>query len=296
MELNDSKRFKKVYMEISNICNLKCTFCPEVERAQWKIEMDKFISRLRAVKPFADRVCFHVMGEPLGHPLFAEFLEIAAAEEVQVEITTNGTLLTEEIKQALLSPAVVQVNFSLQSFIDNFPKASPEGYLKKIFAFCRIAFEQRPDLYLNFRLWNLGDAQGQDERNQNLLDRIEKEFQVKINRTVDPAFRKSKQVMNRLYLHFDSRFIWPKLSDAPISAQGRCYGGRSHVAVLAEGTIVPCCLDKEAVMGFGNLDQDRFDDLLQTPRYKNLISGFEQGKMNEALCQRCDYAQRFTKN
>lgn len=296
MELSDSKRFKKIYMEISNICNLKCSFCPEVERAQWKIEREKFISRLRAVKPHADRVCFHVMGEPLGHPLFAEFLEIAAQENVRVEITTNGTLLNESIQEALLGPAVAQVNFSLQSFIDNFPNANPEGYLRRIFSFCREAFVRRPDLYLNFRLWNLGDAGGQDLRNRDLLARIEKEFGVRINPAVDPGFKKSKLVVNRLYLHFDSRFIWPRLSDAPISAQGRCHGGRSHVAVLAEGTLVPCCLDKEAVMGFGNLDQQPFDDLLRNPRYTDLVSGFEQGKMKEALCQRCDYARRFTKN
>jgi len=290
---SDLKRFKRVYLEISNICNLKCSFCPEVKRAQWRLEKDRFVHRLTQVKDFAERVCLHVMGEPLGHPLFREFVESAGELGVPLEITTNGTLLNESIKQALLHPTIVQVNFSLQSFFDNFPKADADTYVNKIFEFCQTAFEKRPDLYVNLRLWNLKDQRDVSGRNAWLFEKLQERFSVALNPSVDPGFKKSKKVTGRLYLHFDSRFEWPSLEQPLLSESGRCHGGQNQIAVLSEGNVVPCCLDKEAVMDLGNLDQVPFMDILQSPRLKNLVEGFQKGERREELCRRCDYATRF---
>lgn len=286
------KRFKKIYLEISNICNLQCSFCPEVERSKFRIDEQVLRGRLRQVKALTERVCFHVMGEPLAHPGFAGLIKVAEEMEVPLEITTNGTLLNEILIEALLNPTVVQVNFSLQSFIDNFPKSTPETYLNKIFNFCRIAFERRPDLYINLRLWNLKKNEA-SVVNDFLISRIEREFSSLINRTVDPGFRKSKRVVNRLYLHFDSRFEWPHIDQEAKSYKGSCYGLRNHVAVLAGGEVVPCCLDKEASMNLGNIDVKPFAQIIDNSRAKRIREGFEIGELREELCQKCDYAQRF---
>jgi|FLYM01.1.fsa_nt_gi radical SAM protein with 4Fe4S-binding SPASM domain len=291
----EQKPFKKIYLEISNICNLKCSFCPEVERSQFKIEEDIFRDRLSQASELAERVCLHVMGEPLGHPLLIKFLQIADELNSSLEITTNGTLLNNESKQALLSLSVKQVNFSLQSFVDNFPKANPDVYLNKIFDFCESAFEVRPDLYINFRLWNLKENSNHKELNKYFLQKIEQRFDVSINPEVDPAFRKSKKVVHRLYLHFDSRFEWPSLTRDQISQRGRCYGGRNQLAILSEGDVVPCCLDKEAVLKIGNLKDESLKAISQSDRLKRLTLGFSKGELVESLCQRCDYATRFTK-
>jgi radical SAM protein with 4Fe4S-binding SPASM domain len=287
------KQFKRVYVEIGNICNLQCSFCPEVDRTKFRLEAEAFRKTLEQVKPFADMVCFHVMGEPLAHPEFARFVEIAGELELPVEITTNGTLLNEAIERALFHPFVRQVNFSLQSFFDNFPRAKADTYLNNIFAFCHKAFAVRPDLYLNFRLWNLTSEKHYDDTNELILQKIEKEFQVNINRKVDPAFRKSKNVVNRLYLHFDSRFEWPNPKSPVVSDKGRCHGTVSHLAVHADGTVVPCCLDKEANIPLGNLSQNSFAEIVAGERTKSMQQGFARGQLREDLCKRCTYIQRF---
>src|SRR3989344_9339742 len=130
-----AKKFRKVYVEIGNVCNLQCSFCPEVEREKARLDRERFRKTLLEVKPFADRVCFHLMGEPLAHPDFVAFVGVAEEVGLPVEITTNGTLLSPEIEAALHSPIIHQVNFSLQSFFDNFPEASGSRYLEKILAF-----------------------------------------------------------------------------------------------------------------------------------------------------------------
>jgi radical SAM protein with 4Fe4S-binding SPASM domain len=286
-------RFTKVYVEIGNVCNLQCSFCPEVERGKDRMDEAQLRRVLREVKPYAERVTYHLMGEPLAHPEFTRFVDVAGEEGVPLEITTNGTLLKPASEAALLHPTVAQVNFSLQSFFDNFPNADPETYLKRIFTFCHRALAERPELYLNFRLWNLPRGSAEDALNERLLLRIESEFGAEVNRRLDLRMKKGKRLRGRLYLHYDSRFRWPSLADPELRQEGSCWGGRKQMAVHANGAVVPCCLDKEAKIGLGNLHEEGFAEILASPRAASLREGFEKGELREDLCRRCDYAMRF---
>jgi radical SAM protein with 4Fe4S-binding SPASM domain len=285
--------FRKIYVEIGNVCNLQCSFCPEVERKKTRLTADELRAILRQVKPFTDRVCFHLMGEPLAHPEFPAFVAVAAEVGIPVEITTNGTLLNAATEEALLQPIVHQVNFSLQSFFDNFPGANPEAYIQRIFSFTQHALESRPELYVNFRLWNLRSKDKEDLTNEALLKKIEEAFSLTINRRVDPRLRKSKRLTGRLYLHYDTRFEWPHPAGPVLREKGSCQGGRTHLGIHADGTLVPCCLDKEARIPLGNVKETPFRELLQNPRYRKLRRGFETGELTEDLCRRCQYATRF---
>lgn len=285
-------KFRKIMFEIGNVCNLQCSFCPEVGRTKVRVEEENFRRTLVELSSYTERVCFHLMGEPTAHPNFAKFVQIAQEVGVAVELTTNGTLMTDIVRDALLNPTVVQVNFSLQSFFDNFPSANPQSYLRKIFDFVHEAMQKRPDLYINFRLWNLG-GDGACSTNEFLFGTIEEEFAVRLNRRVDTGFRKSKRVVGRLYLHFDDRFSWPSLTQPVRSVKGTCFGTREHIGIHADGTVVPCCLDKEADIALGNINQSSLQDILNSDRFLNMREGFEQGNLLESLCQRCDYVSRF---
>lgn len=288
------KMFRKIYVEIGNICNLQCSFCPEVDRKKFRLTEENLRKTLQEIKPHTERACFHLMGEPLAHPLFSLFVKVAEEFAIPLEITTNGTLLTEEIEAALFSPSVHQVNFSLQSFLDNFPGKNISTYLGKILAFAERALEQRPDLYLNFRLWNLQPGEKEDARNEEILAKIEAAFSVQINRRVDPKLTKSKNLKGRLYLHYDTRFEWPNPNQPIRRQKGTCQGTRSHIGIHADGTVVPCCLDKEANIPLGNIQSQSLDEILAGPRFQAMKRGFERGELVESLCQKCTYAERFT--
>lgn len=285
--------FQKIYLEISNICNLQCTFCPAVEREKQVMDGSSLREYILKIKNHAERVCFHVMGEPLGHKQFPEFVAIAQENNIKLEITTNGTLLTEELYKALLNPTVVQVNFSVQSFFDNFPKSDPKTYIQKLLTFSQVALLERPDLYINFRLWNLESSELNDKRNDDFINTLEETFATTINRTVDPSFKKSKKLKERIYLHFDSRFEWPNEKNEKRSTKGTCYGARSHIAVHADGTVVPCCLDKEAKIPLGSLKNQTLEEILSSKRYLNIKHGFENNRLVEEFCQKCTYIKRF---
>lgn len=286
-------RFSKVNIEISNICNLQCSFCPEVIRAKKLMDLDLFRRIIQQVAPITDQVTFHLMGDPLVHPRLEEFVAVCNEFQSKVFLVTNGLLLREKQSELLLNPAFRQICFSLHSFHDNFPDRDPESYLARIFAFTDRAFEERPDLYINYRLWNLDDVLGTGEKNRELLRRIEERYSFQIRRDADVRVQKSHPIRNRLYLHFDTEFTWPSMDLPVLGTEGRCYGLSSHFGILVDGTVVPCCLDKEGSIPLGNVSEKPIADILGSPRAQEILTGFKKRKLVEPLCQRCQYIERF---
>lgn len=287
-----AKRFKKVYIEISNVCNLQCTFCPEVIRDKKFMEPELFKKVAKAVAPLTEEVCFHLMGEPLLHPEFDAYVNLCNTLGLRINLTTNGMLLNQERMEALLNPAMKQINFSLQSFESNFPERDNSSYLQKIFDFTERALQERSDLYINYRLWNHG-AIGSKESNDLMMKKIKDGLHVDFDAVSNIQWKKNVKIKGRAYLHFDSRFEWPHPSQPIRSTEGFCHGLSSHIGILADGTVVPCCLDKEGVISLGNCGHQNINDLLQSPRAKSIHEGFQKGILVEDLCQKCTFISRF---
>lgn len=292
-------RFSKINIEITNVCNLQCSFCPEVVRDHQMMDPDFFRAILEQAAPLTDQVALHLMGDPLVHPRFGEFIAHCEAVQTPVYLVTNGVLLREAHEAALLSPIVRQVNFSLHSFFDNFPERDPTPYLERIFAFTERALQARSDLFINYRLWNLSSERGGAKRNHEMLAHIGSRFSVDDLRArvegIDVKRHKGVRVRERLWVHADTEFTWPSM-DLPFRGEsGTCYGlsPRGHFGILADGTVVPCCLDKEAVIALGNLKETALVDVLSSPRAQAISKGFSQNRLVEPLCQRCPYIERF---
>jgi len=220
---------------------------------------------------------------------------------VPVNLVSNGVLLTDRRAELLLHPIVRQVNFSLHSFNDNYPERDSCEYLNRIFAFVEKSFERRPDLYINFRLWNLPTVDTIEnpvqKKNRLMFQEVERRFAVSMSEKLDSSFdvrlQKSYRVKNRLYLHFDTEFIWPSLTLPVIGVRGTCKGLSTHFGVLAEGTVVPCCLDKEAAIPLGNAWDMPIEEILSSARAQAIFRGFRERQLVEDLCQRCQYISRF---
>ncbi len=275
-------RFRKVYLEISNICNLSCAFCPGTsrqKRAMTEADMAVLLPKLR---PFTDYLYFHLMGEPLCHPKLERFLEMAGDLGFRVILTTNGTLLAKRQEMLLDSPALHKVNISLHAFEANDLNVPFEDYLSGCFAFGRAAQGQK---LISYRLWNQG---GQDEKNGQILTELEQYFPKPWAQE-----RHGIRIGDRVYLEYGNKFAWPDLS-APDGGDGVfCHGLRDQIGVLCDGTVVPCCLDHEGDIALGNLFEQFMDEILASPLAQALYDGFSRRKATEELCRRCGYARRF---
>ena len=287
-------RFFRTYIEISNICNLQCTFCPEVEREKKILSTDQFRKILKQVLPYSDQICLHLMGEPLAHPDFEKIIQICNEEKAVIHLTTNGTYLHKFGFETFLNASSLrQINFSLHSYKDNYPDKDIRPYLFDILQFSKQAMEEKPELYINYRLWNLPEATGKKDENQEIIDYICEYFQVPVNERIDVRFKKSKNIAGRVYFHFDTRFEWPSMNDPIREQRGFCHALSQQIGIHADGTVVPCCLDKEANIALGNVLEKSFEEILNSPRLQKMREGFQKHLLVEELCQKCTFIKRF---
>jgi radical SAM protein with 4Fe4S-binding SPASM domain len=265
-----------------------------VEREKQVMSLGLLDRVLEQVAPFTREVCLHLMGEPLGHPNFEACLDLCEKHGTLVTLTTNGTLLSSQNQSLLLKPIVRQVNFSIHSFEANFKDQDPSRYMNRIFEFTDQALRVRPELYVNYRLWDLADPVSLTKTNQILRDQIELRYGLKLDpQTINLQKKKSYKIMGRLYLHLDSRFEWPSLNQPIRSEKGYCYALSNHFGVHADGTVVACCLDKEANLALGSIEKQSVTEILNSQRAVKMREGFKSRKLVEELCKRCDYIKRF---
>ncbi|MBE6958286.1 MAG: radical SAM protein [Ruminococcaceae bacterium] len=278
------KRFRKIYVEISNICNLKCAFCPGTARSKRAMTEEEFASLLPKLQPWTDYLYFHLMGEPLCHPKLYRFIELAAKHGFKVILTTNGTLLGKHLKQLSAAEGLHKVNISLHAFEANDLTIPFETYLDNCFAFGKAA---EGKILISYRLWNNGGA---NAKNDAITERLKAFFP-------EPwvSERGGIRIGQRVYLEHGDKFDWPDLNAQVCSNKVFCYGMRDHIGILCDGTVVPCCLDHDGDIPLGNLLDEDLGTILDTPRAKAIYEGFTTGNAPEALCRRCGYATRFQK-
>ena len=280
--MTNEKRFKKVYLEIGNVCNLKCSFCPGTRRKPRQMTVEEFALAAARLREYTDYLYFHLMGEPLLHPQLESFLETAADMGYKVIITTNGTLLEKRGDVLLESGAVYKVNISLQSFEAN-DGGELEAYISACAAFAAKAAALGKLCVL--RLWN---NNGLDTLNDNIRSILRVHFPQPWVKS-----RMSLRLAERVYLESGDKFDWPDMSVKTEAQPSFCYGLRDQIGVLADGTVVPCCLDHEGDIPLGNIFTQSVEDILSSPRATALYEGFSRRTAVEKLCQSCGYAARF---
>ena len=278
---------KKAYVEITNVCNLRCAFCPGTRRAPRTMSPAEFAAVLDRLRGHVSYIYLHIMGEPLLHPQLRELMEIAGARGMKVCITTNGTLLSKQAETLLQASALYRVAVSLHSVEENGGNpAMARSYLESVWAFAVRAAEK--GVIVALRLWNEGAA---DAHNGVILDFLRE----KTEQSDWPEPRAhSFHLADNLYLERESAFVWPDL-DAEEMPTEFCRALREQIGVLADGTVVPCCLDHEGDLALGNLFSQELDDILNGARAKAMFDGFSRRRPTETLCRRCGYATRFNK-
>lgn len=291
------KKYKKVYLEITNVCNLTCDFCPETKRKAEFMSEAAFKQILEQVKPFTDYIYLHVKGEPLLHPDLGRFLDISYEKGFKVNITTNGTLIDKVADMLIGKPAVRQINFSLHSVDGNQKVIAKDDYIDSILNFSIRAIAES-NIIISLRLWNLEEAlltEDQRKRNVDIICKIEEKFKLPYKIQGNLSENKALKLWDRVYLNQDYEFKWPDLKEEDNVSKGSCFGLRNQIAILVNGTVVPCCLDGEGIINLGNIHECNFSDIINTKRAEDIRLGFCNHIVVEELCRKCGYRKRFNK-
>ena len=283
--------FDRVYVEIGNVCNMKCSFCSGTRREKKQMTFEEFDLVCKRLLGYTENLLFHVMGEPLLHPELDAFLKIAKNYGYKVSITTNGTLISKK-KSILISnaDAIHRISFSLHAPEGNSDSLSIEKYLDNIIDFAK-EFSAM-DKNTVFRLWNMDteEKSGLNSKNSEILEKLHKEYQLEWQKRYS-----GYRLAYRTFLEFDGIFTWPSESEAEECESGRCLALSRQIAILVDGTVVPCCLDSEGLIPLGNIFDTALSDILSSDIAKNILDGFKRGIMVHPVCKKCTYARRFSK-
>lgn len=290
------RKFKKVYIEITNVCNLSCNFCPKTKRKYKFMNKEEFTYILEQVKPFTDHIYFHLMGEPLLHENIEYFLKESKEKGLHVNLTTNGTLLNKVGDKIINSNAVRQVNISLHSFEANKKTVELEEYLNNVTDFI-IKARENSNIICAIRLWNMDseDLRGENNLNKEILKIIEENLGLEFSLSEKLQESNKIKLKDKVYLNMAERFQWPDIKIDTLGENVFCHGLRNQIGILADGTVVPCCLDSDGNLELGNVFEKTLEDILNGERATNIYNGFSRRVAVESLCQKCGYATRFKK-
>ncbi len=273
--------YSRVYVEITNLCNRNCSFCPGTVRPGRMMTVEEFEAVAEKLRGVTGYLYYHLMGEPLTHPGLPDMIRLAGEKGFRSAITTNGTLLPQR-GQALLDAGVYKVSISVHSFEDG----TWEDYVSYIKSCLDFADEaSRRGVIVALRLWNRGHDGG---RNDSTIDLIRAKFPEPW--TEEP---RGIRIRGKLFLEYGDRFAWPDMEADDGGDRVFCYGLRDHFGILCDGRVVPCCLDREGAIALGNLFEEPVETILASPRARAMVEGFSCRKATEELCRKCGYARRF---
>ena len=264
--------FKKVYIEITNACNLNCSFCMHNRRTIKYMSINEFETILDSIKGYTDYIYLHVLGEPLLHPDVLKMVDIANIKGFKVNITTNGYLFDK----LDINKNIRQINISLHSYVDNKGKTL-EKYMKDIFDYVR----ELDNTYISYRLWV------NNKYSEDIIKLLNKEYNTNYNL----GDSKKYTFKNNVFLEIEKEFDWP-IDSTYYSDKGTCYALRDHIGILSNGDVVPCCLDGDGKIKLGNIFEDSLDSIIKSDRYQRMLQGFKNNKKCEELCKKCNFIDK----
>jgi radical SAM protein with 4Fe4S-binding SPASM domain len=274
--------FNRIYLEITNQCNMTCSFCPPHRRAARFLSQSELDHRMHHIAQHTKNVYFHVKGEPLLSPHLQAALDAAYRHQLDVHLVSNGLLIGRHGDLILNHPSVKTITLSLHSYSE----LDPIVVDKQIGIMQEWLSMQRPHHpHIRLRIWDADT--GKHINSRHLIKRL---TGYEIAENVRPNFRVSLQP-NR-HIQSDVRFDWPDLSQGERYPEGRCNAGMM-LAVLADGTVTPCCLDGEGIIGLGNIEHTALSEIIASQRYRAFLQGMNDRKPSEALCRSCSFKQRF---
>ena len=288
--------FHRVHVEITNICGLACSFCPPKLQPTKTMSLEFFEKVLSELKPYTKSLALHVMGDPLTLSNLDKYLDLAQQNGFLVELTTSGYYLKKNPISTLFHPAVRQLNISLNAYNKNDSNLSFETYMRRVLEVCDAKLQNYPIPFINLRVWNLDETYSELSFNEQLFEVLADHFEQKLQ--MDEIVKnkiKSIRLASKILLNFEGYFEWPSLNSSHES-HAPCYGLKSHIGILANGVVVPCCLDGEGIINLGDLHVEPLKEIIASKRAKSMIEGFAEAKAVEELCLKCSYKDRFLKD
>lgn len=268
---------KRIYIEITNRCNLKCDFCKDTNKEKKDMSLNDFEYILKQINPICNYIYLHIHGEPLLHPYFEDILNLCDEYNMHIQLVTNGTLLFK-YPNILNHKSIRRLSISFQSI--EYSNIDIDELMNITFKLIE-DIKYKDNQYIQLRFWR--SDQYQLARTSLALNKISEHYNID---------NIKDKLTNNTYISMNNMFDWPNLNDEK-EEYGTCLGSLNQFGILVDGTVVPCCLDVNGDINLGNIFENSFIDIINSNKVKNIQEAFRNNKLIEDLCKSCSYRKRF---
>lgn len=277
-------RFKRVYIEITNKCNLSCSFCLNDNRKKQEMNLIQFEEILSKIDKYTDYIYLHVKGEPLIHSNLDQILALTNKYNKYVNITTNGVFFKEKVKILKKYTNIRQINISLHS------ENKKDNYIEDILE----SVDELNDIFIVYRFWTLKDNK-LDEKMLIYLKKIKNKYNLSEKKYKMILYDSNIKIKDNIYIDKDKEFTWPDINNKYFKEEGFCYGLKNQIGILVDGTVIICCLDSFGLTKIGNIFEDSLENILRGEIVNKILKGFNDRKVYLDMCKHCSYKEKFNK-
>lgn len=317
---------KRVHIELTNVCDFNCVFCPksEMKRPYGHMEtsLAKSIIDELAANGICEKITFHVMGEPTLHPDFFDILAHAESRGIKVGLTTNGSGLGGDRGKRLLDFKLHQIDVSLQTPDEqSFALRKAKGmtfdvYLAGVLDFFAAYKARHKDTIFKFRFLNTRFLKKSLEAKRGKIRVIsstkelrdtfrlwagriydiigaDKDFREKAMKGIERLVSYKWNVVEIYENIFFETYVledWGHAFDnKPVrdAWAGYCFGMRDHFSILHNGDVALCCVDYDGNTVIGNLHESSLLEVLSSDRLGEIIEGFKKFRLVHPYCKKC---------
>lgn len=280
----EKKLFKKIYVEITNRCNLSCSFCGKSKRKFKDMSVKEFEEVIYKIKDYTDYIYLHVKGEPLLYDNLDSILSVCEVNNIKVNITTNGVLLKNRMDVLMNHSCIRQINVSLHC------ENNKKDYFEEVFLCCK---ELSTKMFISYRIWNLDEFK-LDDKSTDIVNKIILSYNLSTE-VVQKLYNDVQiKISENTFVNKENLFVWPDVENS-LSIDGHCYGLSTHIGILSDGTVIPCCLDGNGEINLGNIFVNNLEEIMNSFKYVKLKEGFKNNKSLHELCKNCNFRNRFLK-
>ena len=263
-----------VNIETLNICNLRCKHCPYplMTRKKEIMSLDLFKKVINDSRDIKIKVAnLNIYGEPLLDNLLFERIDYCKSKGMEVQFTSNGTLLDSGMAKKIISHKVDKIYFSFDS-------ANKETYEK-----IRIGASYQEVKYNIMRL--------------GILDNRPKIIIVAVLQDLNQEEKLKIKTMWKGIA--DAVHCWPMDNRGllggkePASGSWPCYRIFKEVNILSNGLVSLCCLDYDGKEIIGDSKTSSLREIWNQRGFVSLRRLHLRGRRSLIeLCKGCELPQR----
>ena len=284
-------------VEPSSLCNLKCPQCTvgadELTRDQGLLDFETY---RRLLNEIGDNIFYLMLfnqGEPFLHLRLLDFIRLAKEKNIYVSISTNGHFLENEgdVRQ-LMESGLDMLIISLDGADkQTYSKYRTGGDFQKVIEGLQTLFrikiemqQRSPEIALQFLVMR----HNQDQ--VPLMKVLAARYGIR--RLLLKSVQVEDVAAAQKFLPADESFHRYELSDARLELKANlnaaCPRLWTSTVLLSDGSIAPCCFDKDGDYPMGTITCDStFTHLWRSPDYQRFRKRILKRRHSVEICRNC---------